>query len=100
MFTVDESFLGNSQTLHTFVSTIGTGGTQMSDSTVFNPTVQTLHVTKDILALAGADSFLPARATIIDQSFSQTTTVPEPAIATLSLLGMVGFGFKRSRQRG
>jgi hypothetical protein len=99
VFTVDESYLENSQTLHAFVSTIGTGGTQMSDSTVFSPTVKTLHVTKDILALAGASSFLPARATVIDQSFSQSGTVPEPAVAILSLVGMVGFGLIRKQHR-
>jgi len=97
VFTVDESFLGNNQTLHAFVSTIGGGGTQMSDSTVFDPKLQTLHVTKDILALAGPNSFLPARATVIDQSFSQSSPVPEPAVAMLSLLGMVGFGLTRKR---
>lgn len=100
VFTVDESFLGLNQTLHTFMSTLGSGGTQLSDATNFNPTVATLHVTKDIFANASAGSFLPARATVIDQSFSQTVTVPEPAVAALSLLGMVGFGFKRSRKLG
>jgi hypothetical protein len=99
-FTVDESFLGSNQTLHAFISTLGPGGTQMSDATVFNPPVATLHVTKDILAFAGPGSFLPARATVIDQSFSQTTVVPEPAIAMLSLVGMVGLGLTQRRQRG
>jgi hypothetical protein len=98
VFTVDESFLGLNNTLHAFMSSLGSGGTQLSDSTDFNPTVPTLHVTKDIFANASSLSFLPARATVIDQSFSQSHPIPEPAVATLSLLGMVGFGLKRKRQ--
>ncbi len=98
VFTVDESFLENSQTLHAFVSTLGSGGTQMSDSTVFNPVVPTLHVTKDILAIAGPTAFLPARATVIDQSFSQSSDIPEPTTALLSMIGLVASVFV-SRKR-
>jgi hypothetical protein len=100
LFTVDESFLENSKTLHAFVSTLGAGGTQMSDATVFNPVVPTLHVTKDILAIAGPTAFLPARATVIDQSFSQSNVIPEPTTVVMSLLGLVASVFvsrKRSR---
>jgi hypothetical protein len=100
VFTVDESFLGLNNTLHAFMSSLGSGGTQLNDSTNFNPNVPTLHVTKDIFANASNLSFLPARATVIDQSFSQSSTIPEPAVATLSLLGIVGFGLKRKRQLG
>jgi hypothetical protein len=102
LFAVDESFAlsGLNNMLEAGVSTFGAGSTQLSDSTVFNPPVKSLHVTKDILAISDAASTGPARGTVISQSFSQTITVPEPAAAMLSLLGMVGFGFKRSRQRG
>ncbi|HEX3600613.1 MAG TPA: hypothetical protein VHU84_10755 [Lacipirellulaceae bacterium] len=98
-FTVDESFLENSKTLNAFVSTLNGGGTQMSDSTVFDQPLTQLHVTKDILAMASNGTFLPARATVIDQSFSQIK-VPEPAAVLMSLIGsvaLVGFGRKRNR---
>src|SRR6185503_774704 len=60
VFTVAESFLGLNNTLHAFMSSLGSGGTQLSDKTTFNPVVPTLHVTKDIFANASSLSFLPA----------------------------------------
>jgi len=101
-FIVDESFAQShlNQMLLAQVTTFGAGATQLSDSTVFNPPVLSLHVTKDINAIAGAGSIAPARGTVISQSFSQSSDVPEPAVAMLSLVGMVGFGLTRKRQRG
>jgi hypothetical protein len=96
-FTVDESFAPDSNnTLSAFMSTIAPGGTQLNDSTIFGTPLTTLHVTKDILALAGAGSFLPARATVIDQSFSQTP-IPEPATVMLGLTGLALVGVNRRR---
>lgn len=61
-FFVDESFAPDSnQTLHAFSSTFAGGTTKTSDSTTFSPPLTTLHVTKDILAIAGANSGQPAR---------------------------------------
>jgi hypothetical protein len=87
-FFVDESFAQNesNQTLHTVMSTFPNGPTKLSDWTYFTTPLTTLHVTKDILAIASVESGEPARATMIDQSFSQTQ-VPEPATLALSLLG-------------
>ena len=86
--TVDETFLGKNETLNAYYSTIGPGvNSQLSDSTIFTTPVTKLNVTKDIFASAAAGGFLPARATVIDQSFSQTL-IPEPA--TLALAGMSG----------
>jgi len=96
-FTVDETFLGKNETLNAYMSTIGPGtNSQLSDSTIFTTPVTKLNVTKDIFASAAAGGFLPARATVIDQSFSQTL-VPEPA--TLALAGMSGLAMVAIRRR-
>lgn len=87
-FIVDESFAlsGINDTLNVFKSTLGPGTTtQLSDSVFFDEGLQKLFVVKDVNAFAANDSGLPARATVIDQSFSQTA-IPEPA--TLVLAGM------------
>jgi hypothetical protein len=98
-FFVDESFSPDSnEMLNAFISTFPGGSSQLSDSAFFNPLLTTLHVTKDILAIAGAQSGQPARATVIDQSFSQTV-IPEPATATLFAIGMIALvGLQRRRQ--
>jgi hypothetical protein len=93
-FFVDESFSSDpnnplNNTLNAHVSTFPNGTTQLSDSTIFATPLTTLHVTKDILAIAAAASGQPARATVIDQSFSQII-VPEPTCVVLSMLGLVG----------
>lgn len=96
-FTVDESFLGKNETLNAYISTIGPGtNAQLSDSTIFATPVTKLNVTKDIFASAAEGGFLPARATVIDQSFSQTL-IPEPA--TLGLAGLSGLALVAVRRR-
>jgi hypothetical protein len=96
-FTVDETFLGKNETLNAYYSTLGPGvNSQLSDSTIFTTPVTKLNVTKDIFASAAEGGFLPARATVIDQSFSQTV-VPEPA--TLALAGMSGLAMVAIRRR-
>jgi hypothetical protein len=90
-FIVDESFSlsGINDTLNTFQSTLGPGTTaQLSDQVFFDPGLQKLFVTKDINAFAADNSALPARATVIDQSFSQTL-IPEPATLVLAGLSML-----------
>jgi hypothetical protein len=98
VLTVDESFLENNEILNAYVSTIGAGQqAQLSDSAFFDPIVTKLTVTKDIFALAAENAFLPARATVVDQSFSQEL-IPEPAtlvLAGLSAIGMIAVGRKR-----
>lgn len=95
--TVDETFLGKNETLNAFYSTIGPGvNSQLSDSTIFSTPVTKLNVTKDIFASAAEGGFLPARTTVIDQSFSQTL-IPEPA--TLALAGMSGLAIVAIRRR-
>jgi hypothetical protein len=97
-FIVDESFLESNETMSVFKSTIGPGGTQLSDSAFFNPPLTRLHVVKDVFALASNGSFLPARATVIDQSFSQI--VPEPAVLLISMIGIFAVtGCLRKRRR-
>ncbi len=95
-FMVDESFLESNQSMHVYTSSINGGGTQNSDWVYFDPTLSTLHVSKDILAIASNTSILPARATVIDQSFSQII-VPEPAAGLLVLCGIASLGFARKR---
>jgi hypothetical protein len=96
-FTVDESFLGKNETLNAYISTIGPGtNSQLSDATDFTTPVTKLNVTKDIFASAAEGGFLPARATVIDQSFSQTQ-IPEPM--TMALAGMAGLAVVAIRRR-
>jgi hypothetical protein len=97
-FIVDES-LSNGQLLEAYVTTLGPGTTQtnkLTDAKVF-PLVAKLNVVKDILAQAAAGNILPARGTVIDQSFSQSQ-IPEPATVGLfgmATLAMVGFSRRR-----
>jgi hypothetical protein len=96
-FSVDESFLGKNETLNAYMSTIGPGtNSQLTDGTIFTTPVTKLLVTKDIFAIAANGGFQPARATIIDQSFSQTL-IPEPA--TLGLAGLSGLAMVAIRRR-
>jgi hypothetical protein len=99
LFAVDESFAPDSnETMSVFQSTINAGATQLSDAAFFTPPLTRLHVTKDIVALAAVGGALPARATVIDQSFSQTNIIPEPASLILALAGLVGLtACRRSR---
>lgn len=95
--TVDESFLGKNETLNAYISTIGPGtNSQLSDATDFATPVTKLFVTKDIFASAAQGGFLPARATVIDQSFSQVQ-IPEPA--AMALAGMSGLAMVAIRRR-
>lgn len=94
-FVVDESFLESNEDMSVYVSSLGAGGVQSSDWAYFTPVLSRLHVTKDILAHAANDSILPARATAIDQSFSQ---VPEPV--AISMIGIaVAMSLLGARQR-
>jgi hypothetical protein len=97
VLTVDETFLGKNESLNAYISTIGPGtNSQLSDATDFTTPVTKLFVTKDIFASAAQGGFLPARATVIDQSFSQVQ-IPEPA--TLALAGMTGLAVVAVRRR-
>lgn len=96
-FSVDESFSGKNETLNAYMSTLGPGtNSQLTDATIFTTPVTKLLVTKDIYAQAANGGFQPARATIIDQSFSQTL-VPEPM--TLGLAGLGGLAMVAIRRR-
>lgn len=93
---VDESFLESNETMSVFRSTINQGGSQLSDWVYFDPVHTRLHVTKDIFALADNNANLPARATVIDQSFSQV--IPEPAtVALLAISAVAAIGFSNRR---
>ncbi len=96
LFLVDET-LSNGQLLEAYVTTLGPGPqvNKLSDSKVFAP-VTKLNVTKDILAIAGAGSFLPSRATVIDQSFSQEI-IPEPT--SMALIGLSSLAFVGASRR-
>jgi hypothetical protein len=99
-FIVDESFSlsGINETLNVFQSTLGPGTTaQLSDSAFFDPGLQKLFVTKDINAFAADNSGLPARATVIDQSFSQEL-IPEPATLVLGGMSVLAMAFVNRRR--
>lgn len=97
-FTVDETFAPDSnQSLHTFMTSFNGGSNKLSDSTFFVPPLTVLHVTKDIFALAAENATQPARATAIDQSFSQIT-VPEPSALGVCLVGAIGFVVSRRKR--
>jgi len=91
VFVIDESFQQNNSTMSVFATTLdGQLETKLSDWTFFEENHTRLRVTKDIFALTADGSNLPARTTIIDQSFSQEFIVPEPA--TLGLVAMALLG--------
>jgi len=94
IFNVTETFTGLPNTMQIFA--VSPGATQSTDSTVFANPVTDLDVQKDIGAFAGTgvpnDSF-------IDQTFSQTRHVPEPASFALVALGMLSTGIVAYRRR-
>ena len=96
VITVDETFLESNESMSVFSSTLGPGAQQLSDSAFFDPVLRKLHVTKDIFVKADANRTLPARATVIDQSYSQT---PEPTAIVLALVGMTIVGCVRRSER-
>jgi len=86
---IDETFQQNNESLSAFGTTLdGSQENQLSDSVFFDELYTSLRVTKDILAIAG-DTNVPARITVIDQSFSQAL-IPEPATICLVGLGLLG----------
>lgn len=90
-FAVDESFLGLNETMSVEYSTLNAGNVKLSDWVYFaNPTTK-LTVTKDIYAFADPNSTAPARATVIDQSFSQIL-IPEPSTILLTGFALTAFG--------
>jgi hypothetical protein len=95
---VDESFTGASETLRVFSSTIGgTNQNKLSDFVDFSQTDTSLHVTVVIFATAAENADQPARASVIDLSFSQIV-VPEPSSALLMLLAGTTAAMLRSRR--
>jgi len=95
VFTVDESFQSNNKVMNVFGTTLGGPlETKLSDWVDFDELYTRLRVTKDIFALAGDGSNLPARTTVIDQSFSQTQ-IPEPATIGLVGLALIGIAIGR-----
>jgi hypothetical protein len=97
---VDESFLESDEQMSAIFSTLGPGNSQLSDWVYFTPVLPKLNVVKDILLFAADNSSEPARVTVIDQSFSQTFVIPEPASIGLVLIGAVAVGgLTRRRKR-
>ncbi|MCA9260627.1 MAG: PEP-CTERM sorting domain-containing protein [Planctomycetales bacterium] len=97
---VDESFTGNDpvtvETMTVYDSRLNQGGIQLEDWAFFEPGYTKLRVQKDIIARASENAILPARMTIIDQTFSQTQ-VPEPAAFGLLGLGLCSMATRRRR---
>lgn len=96
---VVETFLPltNRMTIYDNVLSSSTS-TQLSDSTLFSPTVSTLTVQKDILATSGTGL---ASLSLIDQTYSQVQ-VPEPgtlALLGIGGLGLVGYGWRRRKAK-
>ena len=95
VFTIDETFEQNDASLNAFATTLGGSlDTQLSDWVFFDELYTGLRVTKDIFALAGDNTNLPVRATVIDQSFSQEL-IPEPTTIALAGLALIGAVFSR-----
>ncbi|MDC0935439.1 PEP-CTERM sorting domain-containing protein [Pirellulales bacterium] len=103
---VDENFAGNTPSatengqsagMTVFASNSGQGGTRSEDWVFFDSLYTRLRVQKDIVAFSSEEGQLPARMTIIDQTFSQVV-IPEPASIALFGLGMIGIiaGCRRS----
>jgi len=90
VFIIDESFQQNDATMSVFATTLGGPlETKLSDRVDFKKIYTRLRVTKDIFARASDESNLPARTTVIDQSFSQVI-IPEPATLGLVAFALLG----------
>lgn len=98
-FGVDETFLLSNESMSVYRTTMGDGEEQvLSDWVDLEQPRTKLVVTKDIIAIAGANSGQPSRATVIDQAFSQTI-IPEPAAVVLGALACVGTMALRRKHR-
>jgi hypothetical protein len=86
--------------LHGFQISSSSGQTtqQLSDAKSLATPQSLLHVTKHITLTAGEGSILPARLTVVDQSFSQTP-VPEPSTLCMALAGFIGCSVARRWRR-
>lgn len=98
---VDENFVGNDPMINdgmtVFASNSGAGGRQLEDWIFFDQVYTRLKVQKDIVALSSEDGVLPARMTIIDQTFSQIV-IPEPASWMLFSIAMTGLAIAVRRR--